>query len=181
MISRVLSAYASEVQSERYVNYHELYHSEFLRIHDYALKNGCAWEHEDVVAVTERYCEEHAKRLMQRTTNYSESIPLIAGPKEFLLDRVHAELRVGDEYEIELVLLDSIKKPRGVVGRIDLKSYVTVVDSHKGQSVLDFENDEHLLLKWMSISRSQDLNLRIRGAIRVLSSIDCIIQVQDEQ
>jgi hypothetical protein len=179
MISNVLSVNSADNATERYVNFHELYKLQFRQNHLHALQQGYNWEHEDVVAVTDRYCEQHARRLINESSDYSESILLVAGPSQFLLDRVYSELRIGNEYKIEIVIFDSVGHKITAIGRLDLKSYVTVNNLNTGLSVLEFENDERLPLNSMKIKDNQELCLRVKGAIRILSSIDYIIQVQE--
>jgi hypothetical protein len=179
MISNVLSVDSSDNVLERYVNFHELYQLQFRRNHLYAIRQGYKWEHEDLVAVTDRYCEQHARRLINESSEYSESIVLVPGACQFLLDRVYLELRIGNEYKIEIVIFDSVAHKVTAIGRLDLKPYVTVNNLNTGLSVLEFENNERLPLNSMNVKDNQELCLRVKGAIRILSSIDYIIQVQE--
>tara|TARA_R110001606_G_scaffold399238_1_gene582638 strand:+ start:755 stop:1294 length:540 start_codon:yes stop_codon:yes gene_type:complete len=179
MIYNVLSVNSSDNAQERYINYFELYHEQYRRNHLHALRQGYHWEHEDVVEVTERYCEQNARRLINESSDYSERILLVVGPRQLLLDRVYSELRIGNEYQIEIVIFDSSIHKNTAIGRLDLKSYIKINDLNTGGAVLEFENDERLPLHSMEIGDNQELCLRVKGAIRILSSIDYIIQVQE--
>ncbi|WP_138542727.1 hypothetical protein [Pseudoalteromonas ruthenica] len=176
----MLSIDCSESASERYVNYYELYIEQYRRNYLHALKRGYAWEHEDVVEVTERYCKQYASRKINGSASYSEKITLIKGPREFLLDRLRGTIRLGHEYCIELVVNDSAHAKKKVAGRIDLRSYVLAPDVRTGLSELSFENDDRLPLHWMKIDKNKELCLHLAGAIRLLSSVDYIINVRGD-
>ena len=180
MISNVLSENCSESAIERYVNYYELYKEQYRRNHIHAIRQGYTWDHEDIVEITERYCELHAIQLINESANYSENISLVSGPREFLLDRVQAKIRVGHEYNIELVIYDSTHIEKKVVGRIDLQSYLLDPEVRTGLTELDFENDDRLPLHWMKIDTNTELCLHLSGAIRLLSSVNFIINVQGD-
>ncbi|MFQ3190021.1 MAG: hypothetical protein ACI936_001151 [Paraglaciecola sp.] len=178
MIARVLSKFSSESGENRYVNHNEIYQDHYRRIHIYGLQKGYLWEHDDVFTLTSQYCGENAERLIKEGAEYNESINLIHGPRTFLLDRIYAELVMGEKFQVKLIIFD--QKQSCNAGCLNLQPYVELNNENTGIGKLIFENDNKLPLGWMKIGRHNVVKLFVSGSIRVTSSIDFILQVEDE-
>lgn len=176
MFSHVISIETHEHTNNRHVNVYDMFNEQCLINRNLIYTHG--WEHEDIIEHAEIYCQKNGWLIAKNTRSFELSIPLVHGPREFLLDKLCTEITLGEIYQVELILSDKLDKE--IRGKFDLRPYITNTKTQTGDASLIFENDDSLPVSWLVLPRSSILTLRIAGAIRINSNVNMILQLEDD-
>jgi hypothetical protein len=175
MVYNYLSIECTEHLKNECVNVSEIYDKHIREHHSWLSKAG--WEFCDLQELTERYCELNARELLRSTVDFKLDIALILGPRDFLIDRIEADLTIGEIYSIDLIWIN--KRTTSVIGRFNLMRYIKNISYKTGESKLIFDNDlAGAPLHWLKLKQSEKIVLRVSGAVRIRSNINCIIQLE---
>lgn len=176
MFSHIISIETPKETNNRHVNVRDMFNEQCFINRERRYTHG--WDHGDIIEFAEIYCHKNGWRIDKNTKSFELCIPLIYGPKEFLLDRLSTDVTLGNIYQLELVLSDRLDK--NIRGKFDLRPYITNPNIQTGDASLIFENDDSLPLLWLMLPKSSILTLRIAGAIRINSDVNMILQLEDD-
>lgn len=167
MANRFLYIDAIESPENTYVNIFEVFQRFYLSYFNKIFTAGL--DHSDIIELAEKDSHFHFSKLVPQLEQFSCDIPLIHGPNECLLEIIEAFISTGENYQIELVLIDRFNDE--ILGRLELNEYVTLTNTVTGEAELKVENDEYLLCSSILLLRQSVLCLRISGSVRINSTI----------
>ncbi|RHW77810.1 hypothetical protein [Colwellia sp. RSH04] len=167
MANRFLYIDAIESSENTYVNIFEVFQRFYLSYFNKIYTAGL--DHSDIVELAEKDSYFHFSKLTTQLKQFSSDTPLLHGPRECLIEIIEAFISVGQNYQIELVLIDCFNDE--ILGRLDLSKYVKITNPKTGEAELKVDNDECLVFSSIILLRQSVLCLRISGSIRINSPI----------
>ncbi|GAA0811350.1 hypothetical protein GCM10009111_03740 [Colwellia asteriadis] len=167
MANRFLYIDPIESSENTYVNIFEVFQRLYLSYFNKIYTRGL--DHSDIIELAEKDSYFHFSKLSSKLKLFSCDIPLIFGPRECLIEVIEALVSVGQNYQIELVLVDHFNNE--ILGSLELNKYITLKNAETGEAELKVDNDECLVFSSIILLRQSVLCLRISGSIRINSPI----------
>ena len=187
MALRLIDIHSKGRYSERYINHYEVFTEAFVYLNLLVKTCQSNWEHEDFYSFTKHYCAQNEKSLLAKSQSYEERIFILAWPQSPTLRRdndpvncgaeraylkgFRVDLRVGQEYEIALVVIENYACGEVEVNRLDLACLVRVLDEEKGDARVCYHDPEEFARMHLDLLEGQKLCLWLSGSIRTLSDI----------
>lgn len=173
-----MSVEVDETSKNTCVCIHDMYQQYIREHYDKVYSHG--YEHIEIIEDAEAYCHRNSWRINDKVKDFVYDIPLIIGPRICILESVRiGSLTVGENYTIEIVVLDKITKE--TYGKLSLNHNICLTDMQIGEAELVIIDHPILSQNAITLVNQCVLSLRLSGAIRVNSTVDVIAQLEGEE
>ncbi|MDO6444184.1 hypothetical protein Q4493_00200 [Colwellia sp. 1_MG-2023] len=136
------------------------------------------FEHSDLVEIAELSCYTAYRRISKEVKKSVFDYPLVYGPRLVLVESINANLVLGEEFRIELVIYDIAGKE--TIGKLKLNEFVNIKCRQSGRAELDLDNKCFLYCPTLTLVGATKLCLRLTGEVRLASDIKVIAELDSE-
>jgi len=134
-------------------------------------------EHEDIVEIAEQHSVIAYRKIAEEVKASEFYYPLIYGPRKVLLESIKAELIIGHEFKIELVIYDD--DGDRCCGKLKLNEYLDIKCHQTGKAELNFDNKTLPFCPLLALVRESKLCLKLSGEVRLASDIKVITELDE--
>jgi hypothetical protein len=136
------------------------------------------FEHEDIVEIAEQNCVTAYRNIAKEVQSSVFYYPLAYGPRKVLIESIEADLVIGHEFTVELVIYDD--DGAQCCGRLKLNDYVDIKCHFTGKAELNFDNKSLPFCPLLTLVGKTKLCLKLSGEVRLTSDIKVIAELDEE-